>query len=373
MHKLTQAETMRVFRVATPIAVVCMAVLAVLYTIYFAAELLSPIFIAIFLSMILQPLVRNLGRLGLPQALSALIVLLVLLCLVAGGGMYLSGPASAWVERLPYIQRDLESKFRPVKKSIERAKRTTEKIQKLAEPDEETARPTEVALSGPSLLERIFAFTWFTVVQAFITLVLTFFLLSASNDRTRQSLQKLPWRDRYASIDSMFESAGRAITRFLRVSAAVYATVGALTALAMFLLDMPNPILWGGLAMVLGFIQYIGPVVVFVCIGIASALTFDGWWQIAAPPMVYGALTVIEGYFVTPTILGRHMTLNPIAIFLSMLLWTWMWGVVGAFLAVPILVVASVFARHIALMVRESENASEHSESETGAANELPS
>ena len=203
------------------------------------------------------------------------------------------------------------------------------------------------------MLSRAFETTWFTIVQGLIILALTFFFLAQDIEKTRKAIRKLPLREHRASIEDIFEAVQATITRFLQISAVIYVSLGPITALAMYLLGMPNPVMWGILAMVLGFTPYVGPLIVFGCITVVSLLSFDDWWQVLAPPLVYGGLTVVEGYFITPTVLGRHLTVSPIAVFLSMLLWTWVWGMAGALLAVPILVVVMTTAQHLTAILRK--------------------
>ncbi|MDA0661910.1 MAG: AI-2E family transporter [Proteobacteria bacterium] len=350
---LTATELMGIMLGMMPFAVTGLALLAFLYTAYFAAELFLPVFFAVFLTIILRPLVRSMKRIGIPQVIGALIILFCLIGLLAGATARLSTPAEQWLQRLPSIQREIEAKLWPVKRSIEQAQEATEKIQDLADGKNGSTRNQEVTVKESSLLSRAFETTWFTIVQGLIILALTFFFLAQDIEKTRKAIRKLPLREHRASIEDIFEAVQATITRFLQISAVIYVSLGPITALAMYLLGMPNPVMWGILAMVLGFTPYVGPLIVFGCITVVSLLSFDDWWQVLAPPLVYGGLTVVEGYFITPTVLGRHLTVSPIAVFLSMLLWTWVWGMAGALLAVPILVVVMTTAQHLTAILRK--------------------
>ncbi len=104
----------------------------------------------------------------------------------------------------------------------------------------------------------------------------------------------------------------------------------------MALLGMPTPVLWGVLALALYYIPFLGPTITFLTICLVSFMTFDQWLRILLPPLVYFCIAGLEGYFITPLILGRRLTLNPIMVFGAILFWGWMWGIVGVFLAVPI-------------------------------------
>lgn len=354
-QNLTQDELMRVVRAAMPGAVVGLAALASLYTMYFAADLIVPVFLALFLSIILRPMVRGLQHLGAPQSVSALVVLLGLIGAIISGLINLSAPAEQWLHRLPSIQKDIETKIWPVTKSIKQATEATASIGKIADAASSTPKKSEVTIKSPSYFDHAFKSTLLTSVQFLIIVALTFFFLTQNNLQAH-ALPRIPWLKHNELIDDMLASVQTTITRFLQISAGIYVMLGILTGLAMYAFDMPNPVLWGVLAAVLGFMPYVGPMIVFGCISVVSLLTFDTWWQILMPPIAYGVLTIAEGNFVTPTILGRQLKLNPIAVFLSMLLWTWVWGIAGAILAVPILVIVIIVARHIALMVRKTDD-----------------
>lgn len=356
-QNLTQDELMRIIHASMPVAVVGLAILALLYTMYFAADLILPVFLAQFLSIVLRPMVRGMKSFGIPRTVGALVVLIGLVAVLISGLVNLSAPAEKWMHRLPSIQRDIEMKIWPVTESIKQAQKATASIENIANEANALVKKSEVTIKEPTYLSRAFESTLLTSVQLLIVLALTFFFLTQSNEKKKLPFPKLPWLKHSDLISDMFASVQATITRFLQISAGIYSILGVVTAMAMYLLDMPNPVLWGVMAAVLGFIPYVGPMIVFFCIGIASLLTFNTWWQNLAPPLAYGVLTIIEGNFITPSILGRKLKLNPIAVFLSMLLWTWVWGIAGAILAVPILVIIVIVSRHLALMVRETDDA----------------
>lgn len=356
-QNLTQDELLRVVRTAMPAAVVGLAALAALYTMYFAANLILPIFLALFLSIILRPMVRGMHKLGVPRKIGAMIVLLGLIAAIISGLVNLSSPAEQWLHRLPSIQRDIESKLWPVTESIKQATEATARISKMAEEAKNLPEKQEVTIMVPTFLDRAFESTLLTSLQFLIVVALCFFFLTQNNERAR-TFPKIPWLKNNNLIGEMLESVQTTVTRFLQISAGIYLILGFVTGVTMYVLGMPNPALWGVLAAILGFMPYIGPMIVFGCIGIVSLLTFDTSLQILAPPLVYGFLTIIEGNFITPMILGRQLELNPIAVFLSMFFWTWVWGMAGAVLAVPILVIIVIVARHIALSVRDKDQKS---------------
>ncbi len=370
LRPITQTELTELISGAMPYAVISLALLAILYTFYFATDLFLPIFIALFLSTILRPLVRHLCRIGLPASLAAALVLTVVIGTSVSATVNLSQPATEWVNRLPSLEREIRSKLWQVTESIEQAKQATEKIQKIAEVEDGKPPKSEVVVKGPSLLDKAFTSTWLTFVQILIVIPLTFFFLSQDSTQTRRAISRIPWRAHQRSVEDLIDAVQQTVTRYLQISALIYLSLGIVTAILLYLLNMPNPVLWGALAALLGFIPYVGPMIVFCCISVVSLVTFDSWWQIGAPPLAYGLLTIVEGSFITPAILGRQLTISPIAIFLSMLVWTWVWGIPGALLSVPILVVMLTALRHLILIARDQPALRKEDESTSAAAQE---
>jgi predicted PurR-regulated permease PerM len=121
----------------------------------------------------------------------------------------------------------------------------------------------------------------------------------------------------------------------------------AATALAMALLGMPNPVLWGALAAVNNFIPYLGSLVTVGVLTVVAAVSFDTLGQIVAPPLIFFALTTFEGQFLTPMLLGKRLTLNPVVIFLALLIWGWLWGIPGVLMAVPLLAAFKILCDHV--------------------------
>lgn len=343
---MNEHRALAVARELMPAAVVLSALLAVLYTMYFTASLLLPIFFAALLSTLLWPLVRALSRLGAPPSASAALVLAVFVVLLGTGVATLSEPVQRWLHELPRLERTIEVKLGKFRRSMVAAQQASENIEDIAKATTKKRNNT-VTIERKSLIDVALETTMLTVVQFLITLALAYFFLTQSAESRLKVVTRIPWGDSRDWIDESLPDLQRSITRFLQVAAVLYVGLGIVTAVLMYLLNMPNPVLWGVMATVFAFMPYIGPVIVTTCIAMVSLLTFDGWWQILTPPLAYAALTILEGYFVTPAILGRYLTLNPIVVFLSMLFWTWVWGIAGAFLAVPILAVLQVLYRRM--------------------------
>ncbi len=320
--------------------------LGIFHTIYFARGLLLPIVIALLLSALLQPAVSFLTRFKIPIALAAILVLVLLVSVLSLVAYRIAAPASEWFDRRPYLVSQLEYKLRAFKSSLEEAKETTEKLEKLTElQDEEEFGEEEVVVKGPTLPEQIMIRARAMGIMLGIILVLTYFLLSRSRPTLKHMAGEIEYNRQGKKWAKIMVQVQREVALYLVTIAMINVTLGALTAAAMALLKMPNPILWGVVAMTLNFVPYLGAMVTTVIIATVSLVTFTNWPQILLPPLVFLCFTALEGQFVTPTIVGKRLQLNPIAVIISLLFWGWVWGIGGMLIAVPILAAIKIVVK----------------------------
>ena len=330
-------------------ALVGLLILAILYTAYFARAVLLPIVLASLLAFILMPTVRALGRhLHLPRALGAAIVVAALVGFLAGLISWVYDPAAQWIDKAPSTLAEVERKMRGIKKSVEEVAKVAQKVEELTTPAITTAKPQPPSPppAKPSLLSRTFSTTLTFLMTTGTTLVLLYFLLATGDLLLEKAVQAMPTfsdKKRVVEIVRKFESR---VATYLGTVTMINAGLGLATGLAMYWLDMPNPVLWGVMVFAFNYFPYIGAATSLTILTIVAALTFDGLREVLLVPAVFFTFAVIEGQILAPLIIGRSLILNPIAILLSMLFWGWLWGVVGALLAVPILVAFKSFCEH---------------------------
>jgi predicted PurR-regulated permease PerM len=325
---------------AERIAIIGLFSLGVLYTLYLARDLLLPIFLALLLSFLLRPVVKGLRRLRIPEAVSAAFLVALLLVGLVGAAFSLSEPATVWIKRAPVVMHQLEFKLGDLRESVESARRASQQIEQMAAAADDQTQA--VVVRGPSLAEQALTQTQVILAQLFVVLVLLFFFLARGRSMLEQlmsTLTNLEDRIHYATIASTVQ---KNIAAYLATVTLINTALGLVTSGIMTALGMPNPSLWGVMAGFLNFIPYLGAGVSLMIIALVSALTFDNLLQIALPPMAFLAVTTIEGNFLTPMIVGHRLTLNPIAVFLTILFWGWLWGIPGALMAVPILAVFKI-------------------------------
>jgi predicted PurR-regulated permease PerM len=327
------------------IAITGLLVLAVLYTLYFAKAFLLPIVLAVLLDFLLSPVVRTLKRAKIPEPAGAALVLLALLGAVGFAGYSLAGPAREWMARAPETLAKVQIGLRDLRKPVEQVTKTAEQVEAATEGAK--TGPQEVVVRGPRLSERLFGTTQTLLTGALETLILLYFLLAAGDLFLQKLIKVLPLlRDKKKAVAIARETEA-SISTYLFTVAMVNVVLGFAIALVMTLIGMPNALLWGALAAIAEFIPYVGATVLLGTLTLAGFATFGTMSHALLVPGAYLAVNLIQSQFVSPLILGRRLTLNPVAILVGLVFWWWLWGVGGAFIAVPLLATLKIFCDHI--------------------------
>jgi len=318
------------------------------YTLYVARAVFLPIILALLLSFLLVPLVKGLTRLHLPASLSAAVVLLATLGLVGYGTSWLFAPAASWMQQLPHGLRQIEGKMEIVKESVEKVNKAREQVKKFTQGERSTARPVVgVEVKRTNLLEVVFNQTLDVVASVALTVILLYFLLASGDLFLLKLVRVLPsLTDKKVAV-SIVHQVEHDISRYLLTITMINAGLGVAVGSAMFLLGMPNPVLWGVMAGSLNFIPYLGAITSATILTLVALLTFEEVGRAVVVPLVFVVLTSLEGLIVTPTVVGRRLSLNPVAIFIWLIFWGWLWGIAGTLLAVPLLAVLKIVCDHV--------------------------
>jgi predicted PurR-regulated permease PerM len=328
------------------ISITGLFVLAAMYTLYFARAFFLPIVLAVLLDFLLSPLIRALKRARVPEPVGAALVIVVLLG-TAGIAVYgLVGPAKEWVAKVPVSMREAENRLRKLRTPVEQVSKTAEQVEQAAKVDNGTKTP-EVVVKGPSLTERLFGTTQTLIASAFEVIILLYFLLAAGDLFLQKLIKVLPqFRDKKKAVTIARETEA-SISTYLVTVTLVNLALGLAVALVMFLLKMPNPLLWGAMAALAEFIPYLGASALVALLTLAGLVTFEQVGHALLVPVAYLGVNIIQSQLISPLILGRRLTLNPVAIFVGLVFWWWIWGVPGAFIAVPLIATFKIFCDHI--------------------------
>lgn len=335
------------FRVM-PVCLVVLTGLACFYTLYFASEIVLPFVLAMVLALLLAPVNDALNRrLHLPRMLAAAIVILLLFAAVGALAYAISVPAAGWIARAPQSLPTLQQKLGFLRGPIDMVQAGFHQIQSvLSQSDEGGATITVKQNSGlPGL--SVIAGTRQFLGQAFTVIVVLFFMLAEGDTLLRRFVEILPGLSEKKRTVQIAGEVERNISRYLATITAMNLLVGVASALSIWVLGLPDPLLWGTVAFLLNFVPIIGPitgVAIFFFVGLFS---FSSVAAALAPAGMFLLIHIVEGQVVTPMLVARRFTLNPVLVIVALMFWDWMWGIPGALLAVPLLAVVKIVCDHI--------------------------
>jgi predicted PurR-regulated permease PerM len=336
--------------VGRSVGVTVLAVLAVLYTLYFARDFLLPVVFALLLDFFFSPVVRALARWRIRPPLGAGIVILSLIGLVGLGAFELSEPVERWAERAPETVATAERKLKALLKPLERVSSTAAQVERATAGVGERQQPTQVVVQGPSLLSRVFGTTQRLVIAVLETLILLYFLLASGDLFLQKLLKVLPDVDDKHTAVQVARKIEASISTYLLTAFAVNVGEAIVVAGTMWLIGLPNPLLWGALVIVLEFIPYIGAAMITVVLALAGLTTFDGIGQAMLAPAAFLLINIVQGNLISPMLHGDRLTLNPVAIVVGLAFWWRVWGIPGAFVAVPLLAALKIICDHVAVL-----------------------
>jgi predicted PurR-regulated permease PerM len=326
-------------------AIIGIFVILLVGSLHFARDLLVPVAMAFIFAVLLSPIVRVLGKIGVSAGISATIIVAGLVMLIGVGGYSLSGPVAGWIDNAPRIGREIQGKLAVLRDSMGFVTQVNQQVSDLAGKDDPKVQ--QVAVKEPGLLNRAALGVPAIVAKVGLTLVLLLFLLAAG-DLFREKLVKvLPTLSDKKRAVHISRDIEREVSRYLLTITVINAGCGAAIGAGMFMLDMPNPFLWGVLAFFLTFIPYLGALIGSALVFAVALVSFPTLGYALLAPGIYLVVAIIEGQFVTPMVVGSRLEMNPVAILLSVAFWGWLWGVVGVLIAVPLLVMIKVFSDHV--------------------------
>jgi predicted PurR-regulated permease PerM len=315
------------------------------YALRLARPLLLPLVVACLLAIVLAPIVRRLRAWHLPYPLAAAIVVLAFTAATGLGVYSIADPATSWIERAPETMREIERKLRTVKASMLEARQAADTVEEMTRVDGD-APPTEVTVKEPSLAARVVAMTQAALMHALEVILLLYFLLAFGDSTLRKVVMLSPRLRAKIQVVKITAEIEEEISGYLFTVACINAGLGAATTLAMSVLGMPNPVLWGVVAAVLNFVPYLGSAVTLVVLTLVAILTFDTLPRALLVPAAFLFLATMEGQFVNPIIVGRKMSLSPLAIVIALMAGAWIWGPVGLLIAVPVLAMVKIYCSH---------------------------
>ncbi|MEC5291287.1 AI-2E family transporter [Aurantimonas sp. C2-6-R+9] len=315
---------------------------------YLTASFVLPVIIALLFALVMSPVVRFLRRrLKIWEPISAFVLVIGTTMTLISGFYMLSDPIAKIVNDAPRYAAAVDAEMRTVKNRLERLRSAQENVEKTAKSAAGGAEDNEVVVKNPGLVDNATTAVPQMLASVGFTLVFLFFLLASGDLFYQKLIRSMPTLADKKRALHIAHDIERELSRYLFTITMINASLGIAVGTLLWWVDMPTPVVFGALAMLLNFIPYIGALIGMAIVGVIALADFGNLAQALVPVLLYLACTTIEGQLVTPTIVGRRLEMNAAAVFLSVAFWGWIWGVVGMFLAVPVMVAIKVFASYV--------------------------
>jgi predicted PurR-regulated permease PerM len=307
--------------------------LAIATTLVVARSLFIPLVLAGFIALGLNPIVAALHRIYVPRAVGSLVVMVALAAALSGSVVALSAPAAAWLKDAPTAMRDVGYKVKRLTRPITRVSHAaSQSLAGVVGPPPATPPPAtgfsvdKLVQSAPGI-----------AVAVLTVALLVFFFLSYGRNVAAHLVTAMPGFSSRRVALGLIRGIQEEFSRYLLTVTLINIALGLITAAILWALNMPDPLLWGGLVTLLNYMPYVGAVTNTLLLLAVGLLNFNDPLHALAPAACFAVLAALEGNVITPMIMGRRMRLSPLAILVWLLLWGWMWGIPGALLAVPML------------------------------------
>jgi predicted PurR-regulated permease PerM len=342
----------------TPVQIV-LVVLGAIAFLYFTRPVLLPVFLACIAGMTLKPLIRWLSYCRIPPALSAAVVLCLLVAAIGIGFFQLGRPALTWMNEAPQHMTELRQRVQKMFPLFRRFSQAAAAVDNLGateeEKKEEQKKAPMVEMKNTRGTSSILNWTGTLLVGLGETLVLVYLLLASGDLFLQKLVHVMPtFSDKKRAVEINREIQQN-ISNYLFSVSLINIGLGIVVSGGLYFMGVPNAAMWGMLVAVLNFVPYFGPVAGMILLVTVGLLTFDTLWMGLLPAAWYLVLHLLEANLITPVLLGRRFTLNPVVIFVSLIFWTWLWGVPGALLSVPILVSIKVVCDRVPTLSSISE------------------
>lgn len=337
------AEAEQFFARFTRFSIIGLFFIGFAAALYAGQYVLAPVVAAVLVGFTFGPLNGWLERRGLSGGLSAGLIVISLVTTLGLASYSLAVPLESWSSKLPAMSTRLMDEWSKFATPIEKIKDVEEQVNKATT----DATTTEVTIKQRGIVTDLISSAADIVSRLVLFVGCLYFFLATRTSIKRSVLKALPTSSMRFSSARIIRDTESFLSRYFLSIALINICFGAVVGIALFVLGVPQPYLWGTLAAVLNFALFVGPAVMTIILLGVGLTTFTDTLPALAPAIVFVALNFLEGQFATPFVLGERLTLNPLAVLVSIAFWLWLWGPIGAFLAVPILIVGTMIFYHV--------------------------
>lgn len=314
--------------------------LAVPFALQAGAQFFLPLTAAFIIAITLVPFLEWLERHHVPSALAALLALTTFLLIANSAVVLIIVPASDWVRILPEHIGQIKTNIAPIIDAYAQLQHFVDELAQMVTSGSVAVAAQTAAIDPPrSLVQLVATAAPAVLVQTLFAILVIFFFLSRWTSLRRETIRS---RESFAgamAIARVIQNVVDATSRYVLTIATINLMLGAAVALVLTIIGMPSPLMWGGIVALLNFIPYLGPIVAAMLLALGGLMSFNDVGVALMPAVIQISFHLIEANVVTPVVLGGRLRLNPLLILVSLSFWGWIWGTIGALLAVPILII----------------------------------
>jgi predicted PurR-regulated permease PerM len=331
------------WRLAAMMATLLMGVLALIAALHFGRSILLPVVAALIVGITLAPAVKLGAHISIPQPVSAVLVVALVAVVVSLLLTFFAAPLTEWIARAPEIGRVVQEKLRVLEYPLAVLRDIRGALIPAA-----SHGPTVAIESNPAEMVGLALVTITPAVSQFVLFfgTLVFFLATNATLRQRMIIFFVTRSARLRMI-KIWKDIERNMVSYVGLVTLINLGLGAVTTVMLYLVGFPNPVTFGLLIMVLNYVPYIGPAIFALVLLFVGLVGMPSLLHAALAPALFVLIATVEGHFITPSIVGRRLTISPFLVFLALAFWTWLWGPIGAFLAMPLLIVSFVVLGHL--------------------------
>lgn len=327
---------------AAQVGAIILGIVAIIIALDAGKFILAPVAAAIVVGLMLGPVAARVEKRGAPAGLSALAVVLLFIIVLVGSAAALAAPLSAWTARMPQVWQELQFRLDQLREPIDALRSVRDQLRSAVGEEgltvsvEESSPVESVATLAPALIG-----------QALLFFASLYFFVATRHETRRTILRMFTSRRARWRVGHIFRDVEHNVSRYLLSITLINIGLGFTVWLALAAIGTPSAALWGALAGLMNFVVYVGPAVMAAILFAIGLTEYDTLGGSLIPPLVYLCVNAIEAQFVTPHVIGRTMTMNPFIVILALAFWIWLWGPLGGFIAIPMLLIIYAVAANI--------------------------
>jgi predicted PurR-regulated permease PerM len=303
------------------------------------AEFFLPVTAALVIAIALVPLLEWFERRRVPSALAALICVILFIAVANAAVAAIVLPATEWVRLLPERIGRIRETLAPLLDVYASLERFIDDVVSEFGATGGAAERTVAVETPNSMLDLIATSAPHAAIQLFFAILVIFFFLAGWTRMRKRTITTRASFDGAMTTARVIQQVVDATSTYLGTITLVNLSMGAVVALFLWMIDMPTPLMWGGIVAVLNYIPYLGPIASVLLLALGGLMVFVDPWYALLPAVAFAVIHMIEANIITPALVGRRLTINPLLILVALSFWAWVWGTTGALLAVPLLII----------------------------------